>query len=245
MLLTTICLYRALHNLKLGYKGLRGLRVKKKEWDESHSFQVIRPNELDLELIPQPHLHNSCVRKRAGVLAKRPWSIQGRGDARGIEADRVGHVEHLPSQLQFVALFPWHWEGLSKPHVEVHKAAAAKEVACTNAAWQSILEGKNRLGRIGEDIRSALLIGRAGENVTEHADIGYGSGLGPKSRVLPIRREEESVSDRCRQTGSDPEDRRELPSADYGVDPLRRTSQELLALADRQLPDCVYVCLVG
>lgn len=110
-----------------------------------------RPSSKASELISQSELHDSRLRQQARVIAKGAGYLLQRGDAGAslcaqsgecVEADLVENVEHLPAELQALAL-PRHLPTLGECHIDAHIAIAANQVAGSALPG----EGMSKIGK--------------------------------------------------------------------------------------------------
>src|SRR5262249_22297762 len=144
-----------------------------------------------------------------------------------------------------VTLLVWHRPGFAQPHVDVEEAVTTQQVSGAHSSRQRVLIGGKRGGRVCKKIRTCRLVQVTGENVLGYTDIRDRRYLGPRSSELPVCREEEPVPDRGRQARRYPENPGELPSTHDRIQPAGSVTEELTCLADGQLPDAIYVDLMG
>src|SRR6185369_9580723 len=131
-------------------RGLRPTVSARADWTTT---QVI------LEIIAQCKLHDSRISLNAGEVIER-WArtselrIEAVGDVRvTCQVLRIRHVEHFPTEREFVFLTPRHLEALEEPGVEREETHASQYVSCARFTRSRTAEALVCSFGIGEQVR--------------------------------------------------------------------------------------------
>ena len=144
---------------------LEGLAVKRKGRDPRKEAAPSMPLSLSLEVVPQRYLHAPWPAQHCAVGAKRGGVLEAHVQRAGVEVWRVGQIEDLQPDRQFVSLGIEHVEGLGEGHVHRPIGITTQNVALTAFSHRRKPEALDRLVRIRKEVRVGLARAFVGDTV--------------------------------------------------------------------------------